>query len=69
MGSEMCIRDRSYLAKFSGVDRYEREQTMKVAVQAAAMLGDPEIDEVLKVLSVADENLQLRDLARKALKL
>ena len=42
---------------------------MKVAVQAAAMLGDPEIDEVLKVLSVADENLQLRDLARKALKL
>jgi|TARA_B100001750_G_C15444041_1_gene565194 HEAT repeat protein len=65
----MNLLDRSYLAKFSGVDRYEREQTMKVAVQAAAMLGDPEIDEVLKVLSVADENLQLRDLARKALKL
>ena len=46
----MNLLDRSYLAKFSGVDRYEREQTMKVAVQAAAMLGDPEIDEVLKVL-------------------
>ena len=65
----MNLLDRSYLAKFSGVDRYEREQTLMVAVQAAAMLGDSEIDEVIKVLSVTDENLQLRDLAKKALKL
>ena len=42
---------------------------MKVAVQAAAMLDDPEIDEVVKVLSVADENMQLRALERNALKL
>jgi len=42
---------------------------MMVAVQAASMLDDSEIDEVIKVLSVTDENLQLRDLAKKALKL
>ena len=42
---------------------------MRVAVQAAAMLDDSEIDDVLKTLSVTDENLQLRDLAMKALKL
>jgi len=65
----MNLLDRSYLAKFSGVDRYEREQAMRVAVQAAAMLDDSEIDDVLKTLSVTDENLQLRDLAMKALKL
>ena len=33
------------------------------------MLDDSEIDDVLKTLSVTDENLQLRDLAKKALKL
>ena len=42
---------------------------MMVAVQAASKLDDSEIDEVLKILSVTDENLQLRDLAKKALKL
>jgi hypothetical protein len=65
----MNLLDRSYLAKFPGIDRYEREQAMMVAVQAASMLDDSEIDEVIKVLSVTDENLQLRDLAKKALKL
>jgi len=42
---------------------------MMVAIQAAAMLDDSEIDEVLRVLSDTDENLKLRDLAKKALKL
>ena len=65
----MNLLDRSYLAKFSGGDRYEREQAMRVAVQAAAMLDDSEVDDVLKTLSVTDENLQLRDLAMKALRL
>ena len=62
------LLDRSYLARFEGVDRYEREQAMMVAIQAAAMLDDSEIDEVLRVLSDTDENLKLRDLAKKALK-
>ena len=63
------LLDRSYLARFEGVDRYEREQAMMVAIQAAAMLDDSELDEVLRVLSDTDENLKLRDLAKKALKL
>ncbi len=63
------LLDRSYLARFEGVDRYESEQAMMVAIQAAAMLDDSEIDEVLRVLSDTDENLKLRDLAKKALKL
>jgi hypothetical protein len=33
------------------------------------MLDDSELDEVLRVLSDTDENLKLRDLAKKALKL
>jgi len=63
------LLDRSYLARFEGVDRYESEPAMMVAIQAAAMLDDSELDEVLRVLSDTDENLKLRDLAKKALKL
>ena len=40
---------------------------MMVAVKAAALLDDAEVNEALKKLSKNDDNLKLRDIARKAL--
>lgn len=62
------LLDRSYLERFKGVDRYEREQAMMVAIQVAGPLDDQEINEALEDLSQNDESLKLRDLARKALR-
>ena len=61
------LLDRSYFLRFEDVDRYEKEQAMMVAVKAAALLNDDEVNEALKRLSEKDENLKLRDMARKAL--
>ncbi|MEE2876377.1 MAG: HEAT repeat domain-containing protein [Candidatus Neomarinimicrobiota bacterium] len=61
------LLDRSYLSRFEDVDRYEKEQAMMVAVKAAALLNDDEVNEALRRLSEKDENLKLRDMARKAL--
>ena len=61
------LLDRSYFSRFEGVDRYEKEQAMAVAVKAAALLNDDEVNEALQRLSEEDDNLKLRDMARKAL--
>ena len=59
--------DRTYFSRFEDIDRYEKEQAMMVAVKAAALLDDAEVNEALKKLSKNDDNLKLRDIARKAL--
>ena len=61
------LLDRSYFSQFEGVDRYEKEQAMMVAVKAASLLNDYEVNQALRRLSEEDENLKLRDMARKAL--
>ncbi|MBF88167.1 MAG: hypothetical protein CMG75_00645 [Candidatus Marinimicrobia bacterium] len=61
------LLDRTYFSRFKDVDRYEKEQAMMVAVKAAVMLDDIEVNKVLMNLSKNDDNLKLRDVARKAL--
>ena len=61
------LLDRTYFSRFEDIDRYEKEQAMMVAVKAAALLDDAEVNEALKKLSKNDDNLKLRDIARKAL--
>ena len=52
------LLDRTYFSRFEDIDRYEKEQAMMVAVKAAALLDDAEVNEALKKLSKNDDKVR-----------
>ncbi len=62
------LLDRGYLSKFSEVDNEEKNRVLKVAIQASALLGDPELSAAIRRLSQAEENIEVRKAALNAVK-
>ena len=63
----LALMSREYYAQFGEVDAQERARAMVVSIQAAAGLGDSEMDAAIARLAKEDPNAQVSNAARKAL--
>jgi len=63
----LALMSREYYAQFGEVDAQERARAMVVAIQAAAGLGDSEMDAAIARLAKDDPNALVSNAARKAL--
>ena len=69
-GKQIILKllDRQYLSKFPEVDPQEQNYLLLSAIEAAALLHEPELDMQLKQLSERDSNLKIRAAALEKLK-
>lgn len=61
------LLDRQYYEAFPEVDLVEQDQAIQVAIEAAAMLKDPDLMSKIRDLSLSDKNMNVRRSATKAL--
>ena len=68
-GKEILLKllDRNYLAKFPEVDVQEQTHIVLVAIEAAHLLNDPQLDDMIQQLSQTDQNMNVRKLAMENL--
>ena len=68
-GKEILLKllDRNYLAKFPQVDVQEQTHIVLVAIEAAHLLNDPQLEGMIKQLSKTDQNMNVRKLAMENL--
>ncbi|MBI4557629.1 MAG: HEAT repeat domain-containing protein [Candidatus Hydrogenedentes bacterium] len=62
------LLDRDYWSRYPEVDNYERNQAILTAMQAGALLHDPELDTAIRALSQNDPNMNVRRTATALLK-
>jgi len=67
-GKEVLLKlfDRQYLSGFGEVDAQEQNHILVVALEAAANLSDPQLDQAITQLGQSDQNMNVR---KKALEL
>ena len=63
------LLDRDYLAQFPEVDSYEANEAIVVAIEASILLNHPQLNETIYQLSENDENIRVRRVALKAVKM
>lgn len=69
-GKEVLVNilNRQYLAKYPEVDLEEQNHVILVALEAAGMLKDSELNEIIKHLSQTDQSMQVRRVALEIIK-
>ncbi|MEE9165856.1 MAG: HEAT repeat domain-containing protein [Candidatus Neomarinimicrobiota bacterium] len=69
-GREVLLNllDRTYLAKFEGLDGYEHREAMLVAIRAAELLDDSLLNAAIRRLSEDDQDMRVRNAAIQALR-
>ncbi len=62
------LLNRDYLSKFPEVDLEEQNHVLLVALEAAGMLNDTDLNQLIKKLSETDQNMTVRKTALEILK-
>jgi len=61
------LMNRDYLSKFHNVDAKEQSETVLAAIQASALLKNPELKKQIKKLSISDPEIAIKRLAMDVL--
>jgi len=61
------LLDRDFLSQFKEIDRREQIQVLLVAIRAAALLKDSELNQAIKKLGDSDKNMEVRRVALEVL--
>lgn len=62
------LLDREHMKRYPEIDRREQDQAMLIAIEAAALLDDPELNAAMRKLAEEDPNMKVREAAFRALR-
>ena len=63
----LSMLTRNYWKKFNNVDKKEQNQAIVVAIKAAALLGDEDINKKIRLLGEQDSNIIVKRVAKEVL--